>query len=140
MHVRRLPIALLSLVAVVAGGLSTALSTIAVEAAPRPKLFVEVADTSTLSPDGQTATIEVTASCPRAWQVLEAFVTISQPQTFGMGGIPLSCTGRAQSFVVTVPSQDAAFQPGPAQASAFVLIERGDRTRQAQDSETIQLM
>lgn len=63
------------------------------DAAARPRATVEVADSATLSPDGQTVTIEVTASCARRWEVLEAFVTVSQPETFGMGGIPLTCRG-----------------------------------------------
>jgi hypothetical protein len=110
------------------------------DAAPKPKAAVEVADTATRGPGGQTVTIEVTASCARRWQVLEAFVTISQPQATGMGGVPLSCTGRPQVLTVTVTSFDLAFEAGDAQASAFVLIERRGRTRQAQDSEVVQLL
>jgi hypothetical protein len=110
------------------------------DAAPKPQVSVEVADIATLGSDGQTVSIEVTASCARPWRVLEAFVTISQPQASGMGGIRLSCTGRAQTFAVTVTSFGLAFEPGDAQASAFVLIERRGETRQAQDSEVIQLL
>jgi hypothetical protein len=69
-----------------------------------------------------------------------SFITISQPQTSGTAGIPLSCTGRVQTFAVTVSSLGVAFQPGDAQASGFVLIERRGRTQQAQDSVTIQLV
>lgn len=109
------------------------------DARARPLATVEVADTAALSPDGQTVTIDVTASCARRWEVLEAFVTVSQPQTFGMGGIPLTCTGRPRTFTVNVTSLDLAFEPGDAQASALVLIERRGRTQQAQDSEVVQL-
>jgi hypothetical protein len=133
---RRL-VASVGLAAAVAGSLAVASP---VDAAPKAKASVEVADTATLGPGGQTAVIEVTASCARGWQVLEAFVTISQPQAFGMGGIPLSCTGKAQTFAVTVTSPDQPFQPGQAQASAFVLIERRGQTQQAQDSEVVQLL
>jgi hypothetical protein len=107
------------------------------DAAPRPKVSVEVADTATLGVDGQTVSIEVTASCARRWDVLEALVTVSQPQASGEAGLPLTCTGRRQSFTVTVTSFDAVFVPGDAQASALVLIERRGDTREAQDSEVV---
>jgi hypothetical protein len=137
MNRRRRLVASVGLAAAVAGSLSVASP---IDAAPRAKASVEVADTATLGSGGQTAVIEVTASCARGWQVLEAFVTISQPQADGMGGIPLSCTGQAQTFAVTVTSLDQPFASGDAQASAFVLIERRGRTQQAQDSEVIQLL
>lgn len=137
-HHRRL-MASVGFVVAVMGSLAVAPAAAQVAGA-KPKASVEVADTATLAPDGQTVTIEVTGSCARRWQVLEALVTISQPQATGTAGLPLSCTGKSQSFTVTVTSLDGAFQPGGAQASAFVLIERRGRTQQAQDSETIQLV
>lgn len=65
---------------------------------------------------------------------------VSQPQASGEAGIPLTCTGRRQSFTVTVTSFDEAFVPGDAQAGALVLIERRERLRQAQDSEVVQVV
>jgi hypothetical protein len=138
-HHRRL-LASASVVAAVMGACLVMLDGLQVDAAPRPKASVEVADTGVLAPDGQSVTLHITVSCARGWQVLEAFITISQPQTEGTAGIPLSCTGKVQTFAVTMPSLDAAFQPGDAQASAFVLIERRGRTQQAQDSEIILLV
>jgi hypothetical protein len=138
-HHRRL-LASVSVVAAVMAAFLVTLAGPQVDAAPRPKASVEVADTGVLAPDGQSVTLDITASCARGWQVLEAFIMISQPQTGGTAGIRLSCTGKVQTFAVTVPSLDAAFQPGDAQASAFVLIERRGRTQQAQDSETIVLV
>jgi hypothetical protein len=76
------------------------------------------------------------AKCPERWTVVEAFVTVSQPQASGQASFPLSCTGSFQSFAVTVPSSGAPFELGQAQATASVLIERG-RTAQAQDSEVV---
>jgi hypothetical protein len=140
MHHRRQLLVSVGVVAAVIASLVVTLDALQVDAAPRPKASVEVADTAALAPDGQSVTFDVTASCARGWQVLEAFITISQPQTDGTAGIPLSCTRRAQTFTVTASSLDAAFQPGDAQASALVLIERRGRIQQAQDSETIQLV
>jgi hypothetical protein len=106
---------------------------------PKPKVTVELTTTATLTEGGQAVVVEITASCHRQWQVLEALVTVSQPQASGEGGFPLTCTGRAQTFSVTVRSFDAAFEVGEAQASALVLIERRDRTQQAQDSAVLQI-
>ena len=105
------------------------------QASPGPT--VELASVAILAPDGQSVTIDVTASCPKKWAVLEALITVSQPQTFGQAGISLTCTGRPQLVPVTVRSLDAAFQPGSAQASGFVLIERRGQTQQAQDSQVV---
>jgi hypothetical protein len=137
MHPRRL-VASFCLVAAAFGSLTVALNAPAA-AAPKPGATVAIADTATLSVDGQTVTVDVTASCARGWHVLEAFITISQPQATGMGGIPLTCTGKPQTFTVVVTSFGMAFQPGEAQASAFVLIERHGTTQQAQDSDIVQL-
>jgi hypothetical protein len=139
MHRGRRLAASVGLVAAAIASLSVAPAAPA-DAAPKPKASVEIADTATLGPGGQTVVVEVIASCARGWQVLEAFVTISQPQADGMGGLPLSCTGRPQAFTVTVTSFDLAFEAGNAQASALVLIERRGRTLQAQDSEVVQLI
>jgi len=110
------------------------------DAARKPTVIVAIASTAVLSPSGQSATLEITARCARRWNVLEALVTISQPQTFGMGFFPLTCTGRRQTFAVAVPAQGEVFQPGEAQGSAFVLIERSGRTQQAQDSRVVQIV
>jgi hypothetical protein len=139
MHLhRRRFLAAVGLVVTVLGS-SAAVAVAAADAARRPKASVEIADTGTLAPDGLAVTVDVTASCARGWQVLEAFITVSQPQASGMAGLPLTCTGRAQAFTVTVQTLDLAFQPGEAQASALVLIERRGRTAQAQDTEVILL-
>jgi hypothetical protein len=140
MHHHRQLLASVSVLATLMAAFSVTLAAPHVDAMPRPKASVEVADTAALAPDGRSVTIDITASCARGWQVLEAFITISQPQTSGTAGIPLSCTGRVQTFAVTVSSLGVAFQPGDAQASGFVLIERRGRTQQAQDSVTIQLV
>jgi hypothetical protein len=107
---------------------------------PKAKVTVEIAATATLAESGQAVVVEVTASCHRQWQVLEALVTVSQPQASGVAGFPFTCTGNDQTFSVTVRSVDAAFEVGEAQASAFVLIERRGRTQQAQGSTVLQIL
>lgn len=107
---------------------------------PKPKVTVEVAARATLAEGGQAVVVEVTASCHRQWQVLEALITVSQPQASGEGFFPLTCAGHDQTFRVSVQSLDAAFEPGAAQASALVLIERRDQAQQAQDSVVLQIL
>jgi hypothetical protein len=128
-----------ALLAAIVAALGTAIAAPA-DADPKPKVTVEIAPTATLAEGGQAVIVAVTASCARNWQVLEAFVTVSQPQADGMGFFPLICTGRDQTFTVTVQSLDAAFEQGQAQASALVLILRRDQTQQAQDSAALQIL
>jgi hypothetical protein len=131
--------ALLGVLVVIVTTLGTAIAAPA-GADRKPKVTVEIAPTATLAEGGQAVIVEVTASCPRNWQVLEALVTVSQPQASGMGFFPLTCTGRSQTFTVTVRSFGAAFEPGEALASAFLLILRRDQTQQAQDSAVLQIL
>jgi hypothetical protein len=128
----------IALLVVIVTALGTAIAAPA-DADPKPKVTMEIGPTATLSGGGQAVIVDVTASCARHWQVLEAFVTVSQPQADGMGFFPLSCIGRDQTFTVTVQSLDAAFEPGQAQASGLVLILRRDQTQQAQDSAALQI-
>lgn len=70
--------------------------------------------------------------------MLQALVTLTQPQASGEASFPLTCTGLYQSFSVAVQSPGAPFQLGEAQGTASVLIERGHgRTAQVQDSEVV---
>jgi hypothetical protein len=98
MHHHRQLVAAASIVAAVMGSLSVTLTTTHVDAAPKPEASVEVADTATLAPDGETVTIDIAASCARGWPVLEAFITISRPQISGTASHPLGCTARMQSL------------------------------------------
>jgi hypothetical protein len=129
----------IALLVVMVTALGAAIAAPAV-ADPKPKVTVEIASTATLAEGGQAVVVDMTASCARNWQVLEAFVTVSQPQAGGTGSFPLTCTGQDQTFTVTVRSLDAAFEPGQAQASGFVLILRRDQTQQAQDSAALQIL
>ncbi|MGH2651612.1 MAG: hypothetical protein ACRDHS_06250 [Actinomycetota bacterium] len=106
---------------------------------PTPtRLDVQLHSAAGLAPDGQSVFIGLLARCPERWTVLQALVTVSQPQASGDTSFPLTCTGLYQGFPVTVQSSDAPFQLGDAQATAFVLIKRG-RTEQAQDSQGVRV-
>jgi hypothetical protein len=113
----------------------------AVSAGARPapaRPTVDLGSAGGLAPDGRSVRVEVIASCPERWIVLEATVTVSQPQASGTAPFPLTCTGGARPFTVTVQSNGDPFRLGDAQATAIVRIQRG-RTEQAQDSQVIQV-
>jgi hypothetical protein len=103
------------------------------EARQSPGPIVDIQSAATLTPDGQSITVQLLASCPERWTVVEAVVAVSQPQASGQASFPLTCIGSLRPFSVTVPSGGGTFQLGNAQASASVLIERG-RTERAQDA------
>jgi hypothetical protein len=109
-------------------------------AAARPAQLptVELGSAAGLAPDGLSLTIEVIASCPERWTVVEVRITVSQPQATGTGSFPLTCIGSKRPFFVTVRSTGGRFELGPAQAVATVVVQRG-QTAQAQDSGEVQL-
>jgi hypothetical protein len=97
---------------------------------------VEVQSVAGLAPDGRSIGVQVLASCPERWTVVEAVVTVSQPGASGRASFPLTCIGSVRSFAVTVPSAGGAFQLGEAQVTASVVINRG-RTMRADDSQLV---
>ena len=99
---------------------------------------VELGTAAGLAPDGRSLRIEVIASCPERSSVVEARVTVAQPQASGSGSFPLACIGSKRPFSVVVASSGGTFALGPAQAAATVVVERG-HTAQANDAESIQL-
>jgi len=98
--------------------------------------IVDVHSAAQLAPDGRSMTVTILASCPERWTVVEAVVSVAQPQSSGQASFPLTCIGSLRSFTVAVPSTAGAFQLGQAQASASVTISRG-RTARAQDSAVV---
>jgi hypothetical protein len=106
------------------------------EARVSPGLSVDLHSAGGLAPDGSSITVSVIASCPERSTVVEAVVTVSQPQASGRGSFPLTCIGSLRNFTVVVPSGGGTFQLGEAHATASVTIKRG-KTESAQDSQVI---
>jgi hypothetical protein len=103
--------------------------------APGPR--VDIQSAAWLAPDGQSMTVQVLASCPERWTVVEATVKVSQSQASGQASFPLTCIGSWRMFTVAVPAAGGTFGlDEPTQAAASVVIKRG-RTDRAQDSETL---
>ena len=105
---------------------------------PAPGPTVDIQSAAGLAPDGRSLTVQVLASCPERWSVVEAVIGVSQPQASGRAAIPLTCIGSLRMFIVSVPSTGGAFQLGDAQATASVVIQRG-KIQRAQDSQALQV-
>jgi hypothetical protein len=97
---------------------------------------VDIHSVAGLAPDGRSINVNVLASCPERSTVVEAVVRVSQPGASGQASFPLTCIKSVRSFWVTVPASSGNFQLGSAQATASVVIKRGNTAR-ADDSEVV---
>ena len=125
---------------VLAAALALLVAWTAAPAGARPSTgpTVDIQSAAWLAPDGGSVSFQVIASCPERWSVVEAVVTVSQPQGSGQASFPLVCIGSLRVFGVTVPAATGTFALGEAQARASVVIERG-RTQSTQDSQLLRV-
>ena len=84
-----------------------------------------VAERATLLNAGQAVTINVSMNCPKRFQVLEAFVYVSQDDsTSEFAPIPVECANKKlREYLVRVPASETPFHAGAATASAYVLLD-----------------
>jgi hypothetical protein len=101
-----------------------------------PPPSVDLGTAANLAPDGRSMSVGLIVRCPERWTVVEAFVTVSQPQASGTAPFTVPCTGSLTPVGVTVPSSGAPFELGAAQATATLVIQRG-RTERVTDSEVL---
>jgi hypothetical protein len=114
----------------VAGGAQTA-------SAHRTALSVEiVSEQALLAPDGRSITFDLSTVCDRTWTILEASVSVTQPQASGTGSFTPTCGRIPYNVRATVPATSGTFQTGPAEATAVLVVQQG-RTKRAQDSATL---
>jgi hypothetical protein len=111
-------------------------ATAPVAARPATGPTVDIEFFAGLAPDGGSISVQVLASCPERWTVVEAAVAVSQPQASGRASFPLTCIGSVRPFRVVVPASVGTFQLAPAQVTASVVIQRG-RTEGTQDSKIL---
>lgn len=97
---------------------------------------VRVQHVAGLAPDGSSMIVQVLASCPERWTVVQAVMRVSQPGAFGEAPFPLTCVGYLRSFLITVPVQDGTFGLGDVVVSASVVVQRG-KTARADDSRVV---
>jgi len=89
-----------------------------------------------LAPDGSSVGVQLVAKCPDRWSVVEASVSVSQPQASGRASFPLTCIGFDRVFHLVVPASSGTFGLGTAQVTATVVVSRG-KTQRATDSATL---
>jgi hypothetical protein len=105
-------------------------------ARPSPGPTVDLHSVAGLAPDSRSITVQLLASCPERWTVVEAVVSVSQPQASGRASFPLTCIGSLRPFTVVVPASAGTFELRDAEATASVVISRG-KTQRTQDSQTL---
>ena len=97
---------------------------------------VDIHSAALLAPDGRSINVNVLASCPERWTVVQAVVRVSQPSGSGQASFPLTCIKSVRSFWISVPASIGSFQLGSAQVTASVVIQRGNTAR-ADDSQIV---
>jgi hypothetical protein len=115
-------------------GFAAAAAPAGARVAPAPT--VDIQSVAGLAPDGRSIGVQVSASCPERWTVVEAVVRVLQPGASGQASFPLTCIGSPRMFAVSVPSSGGTFQLDDAQITASVAISRG-RTMRADDSQVV---
>ena len=93
-------------------------------------VIADVAPTATLVGAGESADIQVTVTCPKKHDVLEAFVYITQDgYTSQFAGLGIGkCKGKPVTYTVRVHSLEQPFHRGEASASSYVAVYNQDHT------------
>src|SRR6266540_3070367 len=107
--------------------------------AHRTALSVEIlSEQALLAPDGGSMTFDLSTVCDRTWTIVQASVSVTQPQASGTGSFTPNC-GRIPYVVrVMVPALSGTFQTGSANATAVLVVRQGS-TKQAQDSAALRV-
>ncbi len=104
----------------------------------------DVASTGAMVGAGEAVKINVTVTCPKKHEVLEAFVYISQDgHTSQFSGIPLrKCKDKPITYSVQVRAfEDTPFHLGGASASSYVLVYTpDDRTISGGEFQSITIL
>jgi hypothetical protein len=105
--------------------------------AHRTPLSVQIiSDQSSLAPDGRSMTFYLETVCDRTWTIVEASVTVTQPQASGKGSFSPTCGRIPYNVQVRVPVTSGTFQTGSADVTAVLVVQQGP-TKRAQDSATL---
>jgi hypothetical protein len=117
-------------------GLLAVTAAMPADARVSPGPVVDIHSAARLVPDGSSVGVDLLASCPERWTLVEAVVAVSQPQASGQASFSFPCIGSLRPFTVMVPSSGGTFELGDALVTASVTIKRG-RTVSTQDSEVV---
>jgi hypothetical protein len=82
------------------------------EARVSPGPVVDIHSAARLGPDGQSIGVDLSASCPERWTVVEAVVAVSQPHASGQASFSFACFGSLRPFTIVVPATGGTFELG----------------------------
>lgn len=90
---------------------------------------------------GAAVVVRLTVTCDPGLETLEAFVSVSQDEAFGMAGIPTNCDGLSHRHEIRVGNFGGTYDKGQASVSAFILrIDPAtQQTEQGQDSRIVKV-
>lgn len=93
-------------------------------------IVADIAPTATLVGEGEAVTLDVTVTCPKKHDVLEAFVYVTQDgYTSQFAGIGIQkCKGKPITYTLTVRPLEQPFHRGEATASSYVAVYNQDHT------------
>jgi hypothetical protein len=105
---------------------------------PSPSLAVAVAPSGTLAPNGESATVDVSVTCPTGWTWSYGRLYVLQGDRGGAGTFSAACTGTAQVAHAKVVNGNR-FQLGNWTAAAYVGITRNGQQATISSTRTITL-
>jgi hypothetical protein len=89
-----------------------------------------------LRPDGQAALVRLEVYCSEQQTVVDARVSVVQPQASGEAPFSPRCIGR--DIIEVAVQSDGVFKTGQAQVSAVVIFRQG-RTREVRDAQLMRV-
>jgi hypothetical protein len=101
---------------------------------PGPRIDIHSA--ARLAPDGGSMGVDLLASCPERWTVVEAVVVVSQQGASGQASFTFPCIGSLRPFTVAVPASSGTFELGDALVTASLTVQRG-KTETVRDSQVV---
>jgi hypothetical protein len=105
---------------------------------PSPSPTVEVAPSGMLAPNGESATVDVTVTCPEGWTWSYGRLYVLQGDRGGAGTFSVPCTGTPQVAQAKVVNGNR-FELGSWTATAYVGIVRNGQQVTATSTRTISL-
>jgi len=110
----------------------------AADANPNELALEVLSEQASLAPDGRSISLNLLTQCDSKATVLDARVSVTQPQASGEASFTPRCARIPYVVAVTVPSLDGSFQTGEAQVSAVLLVREG-RTQEVRDSALVRV-
>lgn len=110
----------------------------AADANPNELALEVLSEQASLAPDGRSISLHLVTQCDSKATVLDARVSVTQPQASGEASFTPRCARIPYVVTVTVPSLGGSFQTGEAQVSAVLVVREG-RTKEVGDSALVRV-